>query len=117
MLASFITDWVTHNAGVATLTLAMLTEFVWTAELTIPAFTIVLANATTTTIFTPAAYTPVRALASLTFDFGSRVALQTCFQHFAESIHLEAVSEEALGASGTLDGIVHAPVLDCIHMH
>ena len=71
----------------------------------------------TTTFFTPAAYTPVRALASPTFDFGTRVALQTCFQHFTESIHLEAVSEEALGASGTLDGIVHAPVLDCIHMH
>ena len=71
MLASLVADWITHNAGVVTLTLAMLTEFVWRAELAIPAFTIVLANATTTTFFTPAAYTPVRALASLTFDFGS----------------------------------------------
>ena len=116
MLASLVTSRVTHNAGVATLALAMVTEFVWTAELTIPAFTSVLANATTTTIFTPAAYTPVRALASLTFGFRTRVALQTCFQHFAESIHLEAVSEETLAASGTLNGI-HSPLLDCIHMH
>ena len=117
MLASLVASRVTNITGVTDLALTMLTEFVWTAELAIPAFTIVLANATTTTFFTPAAYTPVRALASLTFDFGTRVALQTCFQHFTESIHLEAVSEEALGASGTLDGIVHAPVLDCIHMH
>jgi len=116
MLASLVTSRVTNITGVANLALPMHAEFVWTAELTIPAFTIVLANATTTTIFTPAAYTPVRALASLTFDFGSRVALQTCFQHFTESIHLEAVSKEALGASGTFDGIVHAPVLGCIHM-
>ena len=103
----------------ANLALAMLTEFVWTAELAIPAFTIVLANATTATFFTRAAYTPVRALASPTFDFGSRVALQTCFQHFTESTHLEAASEEALAASdsGTLNGIVHSLVLDCIHMH
>ena len=117
MLASFIAHWITHNAGVTNLVLAMLTEFVWTAQLTITAMTTVLANASTTTILTHGAFTPVRALASLTFGFGSHVALQTCFQHFTESIHLEAVSEEALGASGTLDGIVHAPVLDCIHMH
>ena len=59
----------------------------------------------------------MRAFVTLTFAFRTHVALQTCFQHFAESIHLEAVSEETLGASGTLDGIVHVPVLDCIHMH
>ena len=57
----------------------------------------------------------MRAFVTLTFDFGTRVALQTRFEHFTESVHLEAVSKEALGASGTLDGIVH--VLDCIHMH
>jgi len=74
-----------------------------------------LANAGPATVFTYAAYTPVRAFVTLTFGFGTHVALQTCFQHFAETIHLEAVSEEALGASGTLDGIVH--VLDCIHMY
>ena len=117
MLASLIASRVTNNASVPTLTLPVLTELVWRAQLTIPAFTIVLANASTTTFFTPAAYAPVRAFVTLTFDFGSRVALQTCFQHFAESIHLEAVSEEALAASGTLNGIVHSPVFDCIHMH
>ena len=69
-------------------------------------------DTTAATILTHGAFTPVRALASLTFGFGSHVTLQTCFQHFAESIHLEAVSEETLGASGTLDGIVHVPVLD-----
>jgi len=117
MLASLVTSRVTQNAGMTNLAFAMLTEFVWTAELAIPALKTVPANASTTTILTHVALTPVRALASLTFDFGSRVALQTCFQHFAESIHLEAVSEETLGASGTLDGIVHVPVLDCIHMY
>ena len=117
MLASLVTSRVTNSAGVTNLALPVFTEFVWTAELTILAFTIVLANASTTTFFTPAAYAPVRAFVTLTFDFGSRVALQTCFQHFAESIHLEAVSEEALAASGTLNGIVHSPVFDCIHMH
>ena len=70
----------------------------------------------TTTILTHVALTPVRALVTPTFDFRTRVALQTCFQHFAESIHLEAVSVEALGAAGTFNGI-HSPVLDCIHMH
>ena len=74
-------------------------------------------DTTAATILTHGAFTPVRALASLTFGFGTHVALQTCFQHFAESIHLEAVSEEALAASGTLNGIVHSPVFDCIHMH
>ncbi len=117
MLSSLVTNRITHNASVTVPALAVLPEFVWTAELAIPAFTIVLANATTATFFTPAAYTPVRALASPTFDFGSRVALQTCFQHFTEPIHLEAVSEEALAASRTLNGIVHAPVLDCIHLY
>ena len=117
MLASLIASRVTHNASVPTLTLPVLTELVWRAQLTIPALTTVLTNASTATILTHAALTPVRALAPLTFGFGTHVALQTCFQHFAESIHLEAVSEEALAASGTLDGIVHAPVLDCIHMH
>ena len=57
----------------------------------------------------------VRALASLTFTLGTSVTLQASLESFAESVHLEAVSKEALGASGTLDGIVH--VLDCIHMH
>ena len=117
MLASLVTSRVTNNAGVATLALPVFTEFVWTAELAIPALKTVPANANTTTILTHAALTPMRAFVTLTFDFGTRVALQTCFQHFAESIHLEAVSEETLGASGTLDGIVHVPVLDCIHMH
>ena len=117
MLASIVASRVTNNASVTNLAFVMLTEFVWRAELAIPAFTIVLANASTTTFFTPAAYAPMRAFVTLTFDFGSRVALQTCFQHFAESIHLEAVSEEALAASGTLNGIVHSPVFDCIHMH
>ena len=37
MLASLGTSWITNNAGVATLTLAMHAEFVWRAELTIPA--------------------------------------------------------------------------------
>ena len=117
MLASFIASRVTNITGVATLALAMLTEFVWTAELAIPALKTVPANASTTTILTHVALTPVRALVARTFDFRTRVTLQTCFQHFAESIHLEAVSEETLGTSGTLDGIVHVPVLDCIHMH
>ena len=117
MLASLVTSRVTNITGVATLALAMLTEFVWTAELAIPALKTVPANASTTTILTHVALTPVRALVTLTFDFRTRVALQTCFQHFAESIHLEAVSEEALAASGTLNGIVHSPVFDCIHMH
>ena len=43
MLASLIADWVTNNAGVVTLTLAMLAEFVWTAELAITAFAPMLA--------------------------------------------------------------------------
>ena len=117
MLASLIASRVTNNAGVVTLTLAMLAEFVWRAELTIPTLTTVFADTTAATILTHGAFTPVRALASLTFGFGSHVALQTCFQHFTESIHLEAVSEEALAASRALNGVVHAPVLDCIHMH
>ena len=49
MLASLVTSRVTNNAGVATLTLAMLTEFVWTAELAIPALKTVPANTTATT--------------------------------------------------------------------
>ena len=134
MLASIVASRVTNNASVTNLAFVMLTEFVWRAELAIPAFTIVLANAstttilthaaltpmradtTTTTIFTHAALTSMRAFVTLTFDFGTLVALQTCFQHFAESIHLEAVSEEALAASGTLN-CIHSPVVDCIHMH
>ena len=43
MIASLGANWVTHNAGVATLALAMLTEFVWTAELAITAFAPMLA--------------------------------------------------------------------------
>ena len=34
MLASLVASWITNNAGVVTLTLAMLAEFVWRAELT-----------------------------------------------------------------------------------
>ena len=116
MLASLIASRVTNNASVTTLTLPVLTELVWRAQLTIPALTTVLTNASTATILTHAALTPVRALASLTFGFGTHVALQTCFQHFAESIHLEAVSEEEFVASGTLSGIVHLSALVCIHL-
>ena len=77
MLASLVASRVTNITGVATLALAMLTEFVWAAELTITAMTTVLANASTTTILTHAALTTVRALASLTFDFGSQRALHS----------------------------------------
>ena len=43
MLASLVTSRVTNITGVATLALAMLTEFVWTAELAITAFAPMLA--------------------------------------------------------------------------
>ena len=58
MLASLVASRVTNNASVTNLAFVMLTEFVWRAELAIPAFTIVLANASTTTFFTPAASRP-----------------------------------------------------------
>ena len=43
MLASLVASRVTNITGVATLALAMLTEFVWTAELAITAFAPMLA--------------------------------------------------------------------------
>ena len=88
-----------------------------TTAFTLVALASMRAYARAATLFTLGAFTTMLANTTLTFDFGTRVALQTRFEHFAESIHLEAVSVEALAASGTLDGIVHAPVLDCIHMH
>ena len=60
MLASIVASRVTNNASVTNLAFVMLTEFVWRSELAIPAFTIVLANASTATFFTPAAYAHVR---------------------------------------------------------
>ena len=93
----------------------VLTDTTATTILTHAAFAPVITDTTATAIFTHTALTPMRTFVTLTFAFRTHVALQTCFQHLTESVHLEAVSKEALGASGTLDGIVH--VLDCIHMH
>ena len=69
MLASLVTSRVTNITGVATLALAMLTEFVWTAELAITAMTTVLADTTATTILTHAAFAPVRTDTTTTAVF------------------------------------------------
>ena len=62
----------------------------------------------------------VRTFVTLTFGFGTGVALQASLQPSAESVHLETVGEEDLIASGALEsllGVIHlsALVCDCLY--
>ena len=73
-------------------------------------------KAVTTVVF----LTTVRTFVTLTFGFGTGVALQASLQPSAESVHLETVGEEELVASGTLEsllGVIHlsALVCDCLY--
>ena len=114
-LPSFVASWVAYFTGVAVYAMSMLAEVFRGAHFTDCFQTSVLANASAATLFTYAAYTSMRAFIAFAFGSRTRIAFQTRFEPFTEPVHLEAVGEETLAASGTLNGIVHLSALVCIY--